>query len=186
MSILGNPLTLGGGGAARKYIVKDGVAVNGNLVALGMKSSSSSSFAAVAPPIAYGQKSVTLGWTSSGSGNGAGIVYVDSLIDLTQYSKLFVQGSFLIYLSSGEFSTANLSCNAFTSLGTYQDKNRVFRRTLSGFSGNAIPATWNYTGVFELDLSQISGLGNNLIAFNFAFNAATSRSSVELSNVWLE
>lgn len=184
MSILGNPLTLGGGGAARKYLVKDGVAVNGNLVALGIKSSSSSAFQALAPSISYGSGDVTLGFTATGNPSGAGIIYIDSSIDLSNYTTLFARGTFRFY-SAGSFSSLNLSVNAWTSIGNYQNENRLFQDSVLGSNHDNILQI-SQLGTLEFDVSTYTSVA--LIGFNFGRTYGTNAgyANVALTDLWLE
>ena len=188
--ILGDPITFGGGGAARKYLVKDGVAVNGNLVALGMKAFSSSSFAAETPTLSYGQGLVSLGFPSSGA-NGAGIVYFDTAVDLSQYSKLYLSGRWQVY-STSNFSQSNLSYNLWTSIGAYQDENRLIQIPASGLfttSGSDFnsAAKLDTTSILLLDISSLASRPSSYIGFNFArASYGSSHTNADVYDIWLE
>lgn len=191
MSVLGNPITLGGGGAARKYLVKDGVPVNGNLVALGMKSSSSSSFSAVAPNVVQGTGLVTLGWTSVAPSGvlRAGIVYCNEAVDLSRYSFLYLHGTWKFYATNA-FAQANLSYNLWTSLGAYQNENRLLQQPASGLTapngGEFNTASKLDTrSILVLDLSTLSSRQNAYVGFNFG-NTVSGYTNVKLYDIWLE
>ena len=190
MSIIGNPLTLGGG-AARKYLVKDGVTVNGNLVALGMKSSSSSSFSASTPNITQGTGVATLGWTALASSGTyrAGIVYCDELVDLSQFSRLYLYGTWNFY-TTASFSQVNLSYNLWASIGNYQNENRLVQQSASGLT---TPTGGDFNSASKLDtrsilvfdLSSLSSRPSAFVGFNFA-NTPESYTNVKLYDIWLE
>ena len=187
--ILGDPITFGGG-AARKYLVKDGVAVNGNLVALAMKSSSSSGFAALAPTISYGQGLVSMGFLSGGT-DGAGIVYFDTAVDLSQHSKLYLSGRWQLYTTSN-FSQSNLSYNLWTSIGTYQNENRLIHIPASGLfttSGGDFnsAAKLDTTSILLLDITSLASRPSAYIGFNFArASYGSSHTNADVFDIWLE
>lgn len=189
MSIIGNPLTLGGG-AARKYLVKDGVTVNGNLVALGMKASSSSGFSAITPTISYGQGLVSLGFFSSGT-DGAGIVYFDTAVDLSQYSKLYLSGRWQLYTTSN-FSQSNLSYNLWTSIGTYQNVNRLIQICASGLFTTRggdfnSAAKLDTTSILLFDITSLASRPSAFVGFNFArATTGSSHSNADIFDIWLE
>lgn len=190
MSKVVNMVGGGSSGTPRKYLVKDGVAVNVSLVALGMKSSSSSAFSATAPPISYGQGLVSLGFPSSGT-DGAGIVYFDTAVDLSQYSKLYLSGRWQLYTTSS-FSQSNLSYNLWTSIGTYQNENRLVQVPASGLfttSGGDFnsAAKLDTTSILLLDITSLASRPSAFVGFNFArASYGSSHTNADLFDIWLE
>ena len=189
MSILGNPLALGGGGAARKYLVKDGVAVNGSLVALGMQATSSSAIPAGAPGITQGSGQVLLGFTAGSSESRAGIVYCSEQVDLSQFSKLYLHGTWFTY-STGSYSQANLSYDIWTAIGQYQNENRLIRQPASGLTkpdGSTFDtaAKLDTRSILVFDLATLSSRPSAYIGFNFA-RGTSSYANVTLYDIWLE
>lgn len=191
MSVLGNPITLGGGGAPRTYLVKDGVAVNGSLVALGMKYSSSSSIHAGVPNITQGTGAVTLGWTSlapSGTSR-AGIVYCDEQVNLADFSLLYIHGTWRTY-ATGSFDQTNLSYNLWAAIGQYQIENRLIQKAASGLMTTGggdfnSAAKLDTRSILVFDLSSLSSRPSAFVGFNFA-NTQTGYTNVELYDIWLE
>lgn len=191
MSKVVNMVGGGSNGTPRKYLVKDGVAVNGNLVALGLKSSSSSGLSPVAPNITQGTGVVTLGWTSLAPSNTsrAGIVYCDELVDLSQFSSLCLHGTWNLYATSS-FAQSNLSYNLWTSIGSYQDENRLAKQTASGLTapngGEFNSASKLDTrSILVFDLASLSPRPSAFVGFNFA-NSQTGYTNVKLYDIWLE
>lgn len=190
MSKVINMVGGGSSGTPRKYIVKDGVAVNGNLVALGMKASSSASFAATTPTLSYGQGLVSVGFPSSGD-NGAGIVYFDTAVDLSQYGKLYLSGRWQLYTTSS-FSQDNLSYNLWTSIGTYQDVNRLIQIPASGLfttSGGDFnsAAKLDTTSILLFDITSLASRPSAYIGFNFArASYGSSHTNADVYDIWLE
>lgn len=190
MSIVLN-MVGGGGGTPRKYLVKDGVAVNGNLVALGMKSASSSSIPAGTPNITQGTGAVTLGWTASApSGtNRAGIVYCTEQVDLANFSFLYLHGTWRSYATSA-FSQVNLSYDIWSAIGQYQNENRLIQKVASGLTApdgsDFGTAAKLYTrSILVFDLTSLSSRPSAFVGFNFA-NTPTGYTNVELYDIWLE
>lgn len=190
MSKVVNMVGGGSSGTPRKYLVKDGLAVNGNLVALGMKVSSPSSASPVTPPIVYNTGSATCGWTSTGGQTGyAGIVYCDESVDFSQYDKLFIYGRWRYY-TSVQSATSNLSYNLWSSIGTYQIDNRIIQVPASGLK-NANGTEFNaacqldQTGVLMCDLTQLATRPSGLVGFNFG-QYVSNYFNIILYDIWLE
>lgn len=190
MSKVINMVGGGSSGTPRKYLVKDGVAVNGNLVALGMKASSSSSFGATAPTISYGQNLVSVGFLASGS-DGAGIVYCDEAVDLSQFSRLYLSGRWQLYTTSS-FSQSNISYNLWAAIGSYQNENRLAQIPASGLyttSGGDFnsAAKLDTTSILLLDITSLSSRPNAFIGFNFArATTGSSHTNADIFDIWLE
>ena len=192
MSKVINMVGGGSSGTPRKYLVKDGVTVNGNLVAKALKASSASGLPAGQPNIAQGTGQVTLGWTSLGTSSlaGAGIVYCDEPVDLSQFTKLFLFGTWNFYCTAG-FGQFNLAYNLWTSIGTqYQTDNNLRQTSASGMTapnGSAFNSACKIdsASILVLDLTTLSSRPSALVGLNFAYSE-TGYTNVKLYDIWLE
>ena len=167
------------------YYVTAGVLSGQNIVSVGKKGSSASSANAVAPPVSYGDGYIECGWTSYGTAFQTGIIYFPEQVDLSKYSRVKVNGRFVFYVKSSTGSTFDvdhLSLNGWSRIGTYSNDNRIFNYCPVTASNQ----TYDYTGVWEVDLSAVEDKTNAFIGMKFARNTSNSNTYARIIDCWLE
>lgn len=154
------------------YLVKNGVTQVGNLTAVGMKTTSSASLAAVAPEITYESSYIEIG--SSTQANGAGIAYFGAR-DVTPYGTAHFDGTVWLTVSN----TINTRFDAWYSIGTYQSDNSAFLEPLITTTASSYVSASK-----DVDISTISG--TVYIGFNIGKTSGSQRGSIHVENVYLE
>lgn len=156
------------------WLVKNGQIVGGNLVAINKSQSSSAYTGYIVPTVTYASSYVQASF-SNATHHGGGMAYFPSLIDLSQYSGFYVQGS-----SFNSTNDANNSgIGAWTSIGSYQSTNRLFAQKTPNSTGSS----W-----------QNMNLAINLASFNSTAYVGWygvergdgTYTGVRFTNVWLQ
>lgn len=155
------------------WLVKDGVSQVGELTRVGKKSSSSSSATETQPGLSYQTGYIQIGWTQTSSSAQAGIAYLPNQIDLTPYSSIHVDGT--VYNSTTQ--TTNAALQVWTSIGSYQDSNRLHIKGL-GSLGTSFVA-------FNHDVDITSDTVSAYIGFN-AYRTSSAYTTIRLANLYLE
>lgn len=155
------------------WLIYNGSSQAGNLTAVGLKPSSSSSASATAPNVSSGTNYIQIGWTSTGSA-AAGIAYFGTKVDLSKYSKIHVSGT----VRNESSLNTNAAIDLWTAIGSYQDSNRLLQEAL-------ITSTPSSYTSFE-KVVDISSLTSEAY---IGFNAARANGfyvSERISNLYLE
>ena len=169
-------------GSRKVYLLRDGVEIGDQLVSVAKKGCSSSSFVATAPPVTRNTGSIFAGWTSNLSSTSAGVVYLPTSVNLSNYKKLFIKGIFN-FNASGSFNAINLVLCAWTSIGTYADDNRIFRVSPLGGSDS------NFTGNSSINASlgyDITNLSNQAIIGFYMARSGSGYTNITVTDIWLE
>ena len=185
MSVIGNPITLGGGGGnPRFYLIKDGLEIGSSLVSVGKKTTSSSSVTAGAPPVSHNTGNIFCGWTSSSSTLAAGIVYLPDMVDLSRYTKLAIDGEFKFAVGTSQSFGGTANCiDAWTEIGNAQDNNRVFQISFFGAGSTTLNSSLDLIATEIFDISSYTS--TVYVGFNLTRTAA-GYVNITIKNMWLE
>ena len=160
---------------ATYYLIMNGAMQVGNFTSAGKKWNSSSTANEAAPVVTYSSGYVQVEARGSGTYKGQGIVYFPNKFNLSNYTKLHVEGQY----KNATGSSWHCCVDAWTSIGTYQENNRVFCNQISTATSQS-----SYTN-FSINVNLSSYTSDAYIGFNFQRNNSQS-SGVRLTNVWLE
>lgn len=147
------------------YLIKDG-SLQGSygITCTGLKPTSSSSLNAAAPNRTDGTGYIQIEARGTGTYQGAGIAYVSTKVDLSQYSTLHIVGT----AKNGTGNNGYLAVQAWTAIGSYQNSNRVLASNV--FSSSAS----SYTSV-DKSINVSSYTSNAFIGISVArYNSVSS------------